>query len=62
MKKKLEKAWMKVGKFILWALLAALCCCLTYHTLGNGACLGCNALSLNGKSVLSHHGLHNRDV
>lgn len=30
MKKKLEKAWMKVGKFILWALLAALCCCLTY--------------------------------
>ena len=30
MRKKLEKAWMKVGKFLLWALLAALCCCLTY--------------------------------
>ena len=30
MKEKLEKAWMKVGKFLFWALVTALCCCLTY--------------------------------
>ena len=30
MREKLEKAWMKVGKFLLWALVTALCCCLTY--------------------------------
>jgi hypothetical protein len=30
MREKLEKAWMKVGKFIFWALVTALCCCLTY--------------------------------
>ncbi len=30
MKEKLEKAWLKVGKFLLWALLAALCGCLAY--------------------------------
>lgn len=27
---KLKKAWMKVGKFLLWALLAVLCGWLTY--------------------------------
>ena len=30
MREKLEKAWMKVGKFLFWALVTALCCCLTY--------------------------------
>ena len=30
MREKLEKAWMKVGKFIFWALVTALCCWLTY--------------------------------
>ncbi len=30
MKEKLEKAWMKVGKFLLWVLATILCCCLTY--------------------------------
>ncbi len=30
MREKLELAWMKVGKFLLWALITALCCCLTY--------------------------------
>ena len=30
MKEKLEKAWLKVGKFLLWALLAALCGCAIY--------------------------------
>ncbi len=30
MKEKLKKAWMKVGKFLFWALATALCCCLTY--------------------------------
>lgn len=30
MKEKLEKAWMKVGKFLFWALVTALCCGLTY--------------------------------
>ena len=30
MKEKLKNAWMKVGKFLLWALLAALCCFVTY--------------------------------
>ncbi len=30
MKEKLEKAWLKVGKFLLWALLAACCCFVTY--------------------------------
>ena len=30
MKEKLEKAWMKVGKFLFWALVATLCGCLTY--------------------------------
>ena len=30
MKEKLEKAWMKVGKFLFWALVTAFCCCLTY--------------------------------
>ena len=30
MKEKLENAWMKVGKFLFWALVTALCCCLTY--------------------------------
>ena len=30
MREKLEKAWMKVGKFLLRALLAALCCGLVY--------------------------------
>ncbi len=30
MKEKLKNAWLKVGKFLLWALLAALCCFVTY--------------------------------
>ncbi len=30
MREKLEKAWMKVGKFLFWALVTAFCCCLTY--------------------------------
>lgn len=30
MREKLEKAWMKVGKFMFWALVTALCCWLTY--------------------------------
>ena len=30
MKKKLEKAWLKVGKFLLWVLLTALCCFTGY--------------------------------
>ena len=30
MREKLEKAWIKVGKFLFWALVTALCCCLTY--------------------------------
>ena len=30
MREKLEKAWMKVGKFLLWTLITAFCCCLTY--------------------------------
>ena len=30
MKEKLEKAWMKVGKFIFWALVTVLCACVTY--------------------------------
>ena len=30
MREKWEKAWMKVGKFLFWALVTALCCCLTY--------------------------------
>ena len=30
MKEKLENAWMKVGKFLFWALVTALCGCLTY--------------------------------
>ena len=29
MKEKLKNAWLKVGKFLLWALLAALCCFVT---------------------------------
>ena len=28
MKEKLEKVWTKIGKFLLWALVAALCGCL----------------------------------
>lgn len=30
MREKLEKAWMKVGRFLFWALVTALCCGLTY--------------------------------
>lgn len=30
MKEKLEKAWMKLGKFLFRALVTALCCWLTY--------------------------------
>ena len=30
MKEKLKKAWMKVGKFLFWALMVALCGCATY--------------------------------
>ena len=30
LKEKLEEAWMKVGKFLLWALAAVLCACATY--------------------------------
>ncbi len=30
MKEKLEKAWMKVGKFLFWALITALCLCVSY--------------------------------
>lgn len=30
MREKLESAWMRVGKFILWALMIALCVCTTY--------------------------------
>jgi hypothetical protein len=30
MREKLEKVWMKVGKFLFWAFVTALCCCLTY--------------------------------
>ena len=30
MREKLEKDWMKVGKFLFWALVTALCCCLTW--------------------------------
>ena len=30
MREKLEKAWMKVGKFLFWALVTALCGALTY--------------------------------
>ena len=30
MREKWEKAWMKVGKFLFWALMTALCCCLSY--------------------------------
>ena len=29
-KEKMEKAWMKVGKFLFWALVTAFCCCLAY--------------------------------
>lgn len=29
-RERLEKAWMKVGRFIFWALVTALCCWLTY--------------------------------
>ena len=30
MKEKLEKAWLKVGKFLFWAIVAAFCGCLAY--------------------------------
>ena len=30
MREKWEKAWMKLGKFLFWTLVTALCCCLTY--------------------------------
>ena len=30
MREKLEKAWMKVGRFLFWALVTALCCGLAY--------------------------------
>ena len=30
MKEKLDKAWIRVGKFIFWALVTALCGSLTY--------------------------------
>ena len=30
MREKLEKAWLKVDRFLFWALISALCCCLTY--------------------------------
>lgn len=30
MREKLEKAWMKVGKFLFWALMTALCLFATY--------------------------------
>ena len=30
MKEKLEKTWMKVGKFLFWALMAVLCGCVSY--------------------------------
>ena len=30
MKEKLEKAWMKVGRFLFWALATALCLWLSY--------------------------------
>ena len=30
LKEKMEEAWMKVGKFLLWTLAALCCACLTY--------------------------------
>ena len=30
MREKLEKAWMKVGRFLFWALMVALCAFTTY--------------------------------
>ncbi len=30
MREKLKKAWLKVGKFLFWALMTALCVCTTY--------------------------------